>query len=381
MLKTPVPSIAPVRVGIVSTFPPTRCGIGRFSRSLVDSLSGADPSLDIGIVRIRTEHSPEPARSDVVLEIDPTNLLAVRSATRHLNTCDLCLVQHEFGIYGPDDGSSIIDLVEALDIPVVVVLHTVLDSPTARQRSIIETLGANGTLVVLCDYAAQILRERYTIPGGAIRVIRHGAQWSAQPPNHQPRTQLITWGLLGPGKGLERSIEAVALLRDIDPPIRYRIVGGTHPAVAHRHGHGYRLDLQELVADLQVGHMVDFVDRYVSDQELFDSVRRSDIVVVPYDNRDQVSSGVITEAVGVGRPVVATRFPYSEEMLGSGAGIVVDHSAAALADAIRRLVEDPMTYLAAARDATRLSAELSWPAVANQYARLIHRLAPTYATA
>ncbi|MFZ0625489.1 MAG: glycosyltransferase [Acidimicrobiia bacterium] len=381
MLRTPMNRMTPLRVGIVSTFPPTQCGIGRFARSLVDSLNEADSSLEIRIVRLNTEHSPHVARSDVVMDIDPENPIGIRAAARHLRGYDLCLIQHEFGIFGGDDGSSIIDLVESLDLPIVVVLHTVLANPSPRQKTIMETLAANASLVVTCNSAAQILRERYAIQGAPIRVIPHGAQWTAQPPNHQPRRQLITWGLLGPGKGLERSIEAVSHVRDLDPPISYRIVGRTHPAVASRHGYGYRHMLQEMVADLGVGDLVDFIDRYVSDQELCDLVRQSDLVVVPYDNHDQVSSGVITEALGLGRPVVSTRFPYSEELLASGAGMVVNHGADALARAVRRLLDDPIAYREAAREAARLSSELSWPNIALQYSRLIHRLAPAYATA
>ena len=48
-------------------------------------------------------------------------------------------------------------------------------------------------------------------------------------------------------------------------------------------------------------------------------------VVLPYDSTDQVTSGVLVDAIASGRPVVATAFPHAVELLASGAGIVVDH--------------------------------------------------------
>lgn len=372
---------APTRIGVVSTFPPTRCGIGRFASSFVSSIAAADPSVDIEVIRLQCDRGARVARGRVVMEVDPNSDVGIRAAIRHLNQCTVAVIQHEFGIFGGDDGSTVVDLVAGLQVPAVVVLHTVLSNPTPRQRGIVEELSRRAVVVVMCESAARILDRHYSVATSSVEVISHGAQWQAQPLNHQPRRELVTWGLLGPGKGIERSLQAVALLRDIDPPVRYRIIGRTHPTVAARHGFGYRRLLEDLAESLGINHLVEFVDRYVSDEELFDLVSRSDVVVVPYDNQDQVSSGVITEAMGIGRPVVATRFPYSEELLAPGPGLIVDHDPESLAAAIRTLVEDPVSYRAAAEAATRLSSRLSWSSVAERYLRLIRELAPAFATA
>ncbi|MFZ0013878.1 MAG: glycosyltransferase [Acidimicrobiia bacterium] len=315
------------------------------------------------------------------MEFDPTDLVGLQAAARHINRCDIVIIQHEFGIFGESDGVSILDLLESIDRPIIAVLHTVLPSPTRRQAAIIEAIAARATPIVLCESARDVLEANYAVAPGTAVVIPHGANWSAQPPNHQPRRELISWGLLGPGKGLERAIDAMGLLRGIDPPVRYRIVGRTHPAVVSRSGTGYRQSLEALVARRGLEDVVEFVDRYVDDTELFDMVRHADLVVVPYDNDDQVSSGVITEALGMGRPVVATRFPYAVELLGGGAGMVVNHDSDDLASAIRTLLEDPITYRRAARAAGEESKRLGWGPVARSYSRLIHELSPALATA
>lgn len=384
MLDTSQPSTrsgAFPRVGVVSTYPPARCGIARFSSSLVDAMELVDPQLEVDVIRLTCGVDDQVSHGPVVMEIDPDSAVGIRAARRHLESCDVAVLQHEFGIYGSADGASIVELVEGLSTPTVVVLHTVLPEPSPSQRSIIRALASESAIVALCESAEKLLVERYGIEPSAIDIIPHGAHWSPQPVNHQPRRRLITWGLLGPGKGLERAIEAVAMLGDIDPPVTYRIVGRTHPVVAARNGFEYRNSLEDRVRRLGLSRVVEFVDRYVEDHELFEMARQSDIVVVPYDNHDQISSGVITEAVGMGRPVVATRFPYSEEVLGSGAGLVVEHRADAIASAVRQLVDDPIAYRRAVRKTVEVSNSLSWDLVARRYSRLIHELAPTAATA
>lgn len=369
------------RVGVVSTYPPARCGIGRFSASLVDALGAVDPQLDIGVIRLASGADEPTSYAPVIMQYDPNSAVGVRAARRRLEACDVAVVQHEFGIFGGSDGESAVDLIERLTTPTIVVLHTVLPKPSSNQRSIIRDLAAQSTVVALCRSAERLLVERYGLHPSGIEVIPHGAHWSPQQVNHQPRRRLITWGLLGPGKGLERAIEAVAMLKDMDPPLNYRIVGRTHPVVAARHGFEYRQFLERRVQELGLTDVVDFVDRYVDDRELFEMARRSDVVVVPYDNSEQISSGVITEAVGMARPVVATRFPYSEEVLGSGAGVVVDHEPDAIASAVRDLIEDPIAYRRAVREATRISGQLDWGLVAREYSRLIRDLTPAAATA
>ncbi len=369
------------RVGMVTTFPPTRCGIARFSASLASALTRIAPDLNIDIVRLIDGRQPSVASNQIRMEIDPDGAMSSRAAARHLNQCDVVVFQHEYGIYGSNDGEAILDMVDLVERPIVVVLHTVVGNPNRNQRRVIESLGERSRLVVLSEAARTALAGRYDIPRSQVVVIPHGAHWPAQPPRPGPRHQLITWGLLGPGKGLERSIGAMPMLRDLEPRPRYRIVGRTHPAVLRAHGPVYRQRLQALVRELGVADMVEFVDRYVEDHELLQMVASSDIVVIPYDNHEQVSSGVLTEAVGAGRPVVATRFPHAVELVEPGAGIVVEHASAAIAAGVRRLLTVPEAYERAVSVAAETSAALAWEAAADRHARLIRSLIWRRATA
>jgi glycosyltransferase involved in cell wall biosynthesis len=127
--------------------------------------------------------------------------------------------------------------------------------------------------------------------------------------------------------------------------------------------------------------MVQFVDRYLADDELYEMVRRSHVVVIPYDNNDQVTSGVVTDAIAAGRPLIATRFPHAEELIEPGPGLVVDHNSTALADGVRTLVATPGLYDRAARSAAAKSDDLSWASGAVRYAEFVRSLIPGQLTA
>jgi glycosyltransferase involved in cell wall biosynthesis len=104
-------------------------------------------------------------------------------------------------------------------------------------------------------------------------------------------------------------------------------------------------------------------------------VQDATVVVLPYDSQDQVTSGVLVDALAAGRPVVATAFPHAVELLSSGAGTVVPHrDATALGAALRHVLTGPGVGASMAAEAARLAPAFGWPAVARQYAALADRL-------
>jgi glycosyltransferase involved in cell wall biosynthesis len=104
---------------------------------------------------------------------------------------------------------------------------------------------------------------------------------------------------------------------------------------------------------------------------LAELIGSSSVVVLPYDSPDQVTSGVLVDAVAAGRPVVATAFPHAVELLASGAGLVVPRrDPEALAAALRRVLTEPGLRDRMAAEARRLAPALAWPAVAVRYQAL-----------
>ncbi|MEH1026685.1 glycosyltransferase [Micromonospora profundi] len=368
--------------GFLSTHPPTRCGLATFNSALAAQLT-ADGTRG-GIVRV-TDHGDDPRPGPGVVHTWSTRTRAGwRDAAAALNSFDVAIVQHEYGIYPGADGEDVLPLLRRLTVPSIVVLHTVLRKPSARQKSLLEQIVATaGAVVTMTDTARDRLLVGYAVAASKVTVIPHGAaELAGVPVERRTRPHLLTWGLIGPGKGIEWSLRALARLQDLEPTPTYTVAGRTHPKVIEHHGETYRAGLHQLGAQLGVAHAVDYQDLYHDQETLGRLIRSADVVVLPYDSREQVTSGVLIEAVAAGVPVVATAFPHAVELLTGGPGLVVPHqNPAALALAIRRVLTEPGLAARLAGRVRPLAADLRWPAVAARYGTLAERLTEVRAPA
>jgi len=366
-----------LRVGFVGTYPPTRCGIATFTAALANAVRTMRPGCEVGIVASVEVDVPRLHATEVVARLVAGSPQSRAEAVAALDAFDAVVVQHEFGIFGGEDGSEVLDLLEKLQTPVIVVLHTVLRRPTRQQRRILERLGARAeSLVVPSEAARTRLLEQYDIRAGKVRTIPHGACLNlrdARPRRLGPVAPVVlSWGLLGPGKGYEFGVEAIAALADMDPAPRYVIVGQTHPKVRRREGEAYRESLRSLAHRLGIGARVEFDNGYHDMHSLLRRIREADVVLLPYRSRDQVVSGVLVEALASGKPVVATRFPHAEELLGEGSGLLVPHEdPVAIAAALRRLLSEPVLHARATSVARRQARSLGWESVGSRYLELI----------
>jgi glycosyltransferase involved in cell wall biosynthesis len=312
----------------------------------------------------------------VIGAFHPEDLAAVRAIGRRLSEYRVAVVQHEFEIYGRDDGIAVCDLLDQIAIPLVTVLHTVPSRPTRGQRAIIDCLTrASSAAVVLSRSAVETLEDTYHADASKVAVIPHGSHLP-QGPSMQPlRPIVLTWGLISRPKGIEKGIAAMDGLRDLRPCPSYRIVGRTHPKAFEREGERYRSELAELAMRLRLHDVVEFEPSYLDPPALVREVSAARVVLLPFAT-DQVTSGTLCEALAAGKPVVATRFAHAAELLRTGAGILVDHDdIEGMADALRALLTDSALYDRASREARRVAERISWPEVTRRYADLVGEVA------
>ena len=357
-------------IGILSTFPPTECGIATFSAALAAGLIAHGATVDV----VRCGDREDVEDPLVVESTGPGGPRGVRAAAEALNRVDVAIVQHEYGIYGGPDGDDVVGVLRALTVPSIVVAHTVVRRPTSHQRFVLEAVcQAADAVVVMTDHARRRLIDRFDVEADKVSVIPHGA---TTPPDdtgaveRRPgaRLRLLTWGLLGPGKGIEWAIDAMALLDDVHPRPSYLVAGTTHPKVLANEGEAYREMLLTRSWNNGACRSVSFDDSYRGLPALTEMIRAADLVVLPYDSDDQVTSGVLVDAVACGRPVVATAFPHATELLSGGAGVVVpQRDAKALADVVRSVVDHPELLADMATECRRLAPDMSWLAVTGRY--------------
>jgi glycosyltransferase involved in cell wall biosynthesis len=366
------------RFGFVGTFPPTQCGLATFTAALRGALLHS--TTDEGwVVRLVDESAPRPGE-EVVAQLIANDSASLHQAAAQLNQCDVVILQHEYGIYGGADGSEILHLLDEVRVPCVAVLHTVLTDPTPHQRQVLESVLAKADAVVaMTKTARERLAAGYAVDMTKVAIIAHGAPaletTMAEPAFRTGQFTVLTWGLLGPGKGIEWGIEAMAMLRDLAPMPRYMVAGQTHPKVLLHEGDAYRDRLREQVRQADLGSSITFDGHYRNTSSLASLVRSADVVLLPYDSTEQVTSGVLIEALAAGKPVVATQFPHAREVLAGGAGLLVPHcDPGAIATALRSMITrgDVMARITAAATAT--APQLLWPVIADQYRELTGRL-------
>jgi glycosyltransferase involved in cell wall biosynthesis len=370
--------------GLLSTYPPTACGLATFTSSLAAELGATAGRGSCRVVRAVDAAGDSPP--EVVVDLIAGSVASRRDAADALNDADVVIIQHEYGIFGGRDGDEVLAVLEALTVPVIVVLHTVPLDPSVHQREVLEAVvDAADAIITMSHTARQRLGTGYKVDMTKVTVIPHGAH--VAPRFHAAsgdvdRPTILTWGLIGPGKGIEWGIEALSLLRDLHPRPRYLIVGKTHQKVLEAHGEAYRTSLQSRVQRLRLSADVEFDATYLDVPALQRIVREATLVLLPYDSADQVTSGVLIEAVAAGKPVISTQFPHAVELLGGGVGLLVPHrDPAAMAAAVRRVVTDASLRETMAAGAERLAPGLAWAAVAHSYRALAEGLVAARATA
>lgn len=369
-----------MRTAFVSTYPPRRCGIATFTSDLAAAMGGGEiavlhPGDDPAFYPSEVEHR---IRKEV-----PSDYL--RTA-RSLSDCaDVVSIQHEYGIWGGEDGQHVVDFVRALRVPAVATLHTVLRDPSPRQRAILlELIRLAEATVVMSDSAADLLRASYGVHRARVHVIPHGVPDlplvgadSVKPRlNVGNRKVILSFGLLGPGKGLELAIEALPAVAATHPSVLYVIVGATHPALVEREGEAYRTSLVDRVRRLGLDGHVRFVDRFVGKAELSQWLEAADVFVTPYPNLGQIVSGTLSYAMAAGRTVVSTPYAYAAELLAGGRGVLVGPASVSdLAEAVTRLLGDDALRREIGRRAYDYSRGMVWSAVGGRYRDLFAHVA------
>jgi glycosyltransferase involved in cell wall biosynthesis len=353
--------------------------LATFTASLVDAIAhNRNSRVGLGVVDVGNGPTGS-TMPDIAFHHRTGDVSSLRRATQILNSYDTVSIQHEFGIFGGADGEEVVELISRLTVPTAVTFHTVLDRPTDNQRAIIRSLAKHADrMVVMSETAAQRLILRYDVDGDRIEVIPHGADALFAGPSlvTGDRPLVLTWGLIGPGKGLETVVEAFATLVDLDPRPRYLIAGATHPNVLAHAGEAYRDALVSLVSRHGLEELVEFDDRYLDRKNLARMVRSADLVVLPYASLEQVTSGVLVEAIAAGKPVIATQFPHAIELLSGGAGITVPHDdPGALSEALRRVLTDRRLTSQMGRDAQRLADGWYWPTIGRRFATMMSKMA------
>ena len=381
----PKRAVQPARIAFVSTFPPQQCGLATYCADMRRAVEAAAP-LHHPVVPV-AEEGAEVARGALttIVKGDRESYRAA-GAVLSASGVDAVVIQHEFGIFGGAAGEYVLSLMDAIDQPIVSVLHTILPDPSDDQRRVLEgVIKRSDKLITMARKGREILAETYGVSGDAVAVIPHGYPEREAPEDrdalrrrlgYEGRHVLLTFGLLGPSKGLETAIDAMPDIVRADPTALYVVAGATHPGIIAREGEAYREGLARRAAELGVADHVTFLDAYLDTPALLDQLQAADVYVTPYLSERQITSGTLSFAFGMGLPIVSTPYWHAAELLEGGLGRLVPFKdSGAIARAVSELFTDEAGRAALRGRVLDAAAGTSWPEAGARIEALCTRVA------
>ncbi|WP_276875303.1 glycosyltransferase family 4 protein [Chryseobacterium joostei] len=372
------------RVALIGNYPPRKCGISTFMYDLNMGLK--DNGVETSIVAMNDGFHKYDYPNEVILEIEQNDLASYVNAANflNLNSFDAVILQHEFGIFGGQDGRHILQLLKRLRMPIITTLHTILDAPTDGQRDVIlELARLSKKIVSISQKGIEILSEIYQIPSSLCEHIHHGVHQFESHDLSGLRSKLgltdkrvlMTFGLLSKNKSIEVVIRALPQIVKKFPDVLYVVLGATHPHVVKHEGEEYRHSLMRLVNKLGLQRHVIFIDRYVSNQELFEFLEICDIYIIPYSGEKQISSGTLIYAMNAGKPIVSTPFWYAKEMLAEERGLLFDFGdSKQMALKVISLLGNEEERTAISENAKAMAEDCWWPNIGRHYQLLVDEL-------
>ncbi len=380
----------PMRAAFITTYPPRQCGIATFTSDLFNSMKqmygenqiiGKHHDEYLQIIAMNDTSEGYDYGKDVCFSVREKHRDDYRRVADYINLSpiDVVSLQHEFGIYGGEEGSYILYLMGKLKKPVITTLHTIVREPTpVMEKTLKQVCELSSKVVVISPRGEKMLREIYGIPKEKITMIHHGthdvpfldSSFYKEQFKAVGRQILLTFGLVDDNKGLEYAINALPAVVEKFPNLLYIILGATHPALKKLYGEKYRHSLEKLVKEKGLSNNVTFHNHFVSLEQLIQFLVAADIYITPYKGKDRVSSGTLAYALASGKAIISTPYNYAEDLLADERGILVPfEDSAAISKELLRLLEDDNLRNRIRKNAYQYGRQMIWREVANNYAR------------
>ena len=378
-----------MKIAYIATYPPRECGIGTFTNNLFKSMLEENKGKKDGnegyIVALNdndlTYKYPEEVKITIRQDYQEDYLEAVKYI--NLSGADLCILEHEFGIFGGQSGVYILPLLHRLEIPIIVTLHTILKTPSYIEKAILKEICKMASkIVVMSHKAVEFLTSIYDVPKAKIALIEHGVpdihfspEKSKKEFKLENKKVLLTFGFIGRSKGIETVIKALPEVVKKYPELTYIVLGKTHPNVLRHSGEEYRISLLRLVKNLQLENHVIFLNEFIDEQDLFKYLYACDIYITPYLNEAQITSGTLSYAVGVGAAVLSTPYWHAAELLANERGRLFNfNDSDDLAKTLTELLDNPEELKKLKINAGEYGQKITWPKTGEKYVMLAEKI-------
>lgn len=376
------------QVWMLTSYPPRECGIATFSADLKNALEakfGASIQLKIAAIDNGIARDRYPREVSFIFRSDePESFEELASIINSNKKARALVIQHEFGLFQQNRQTEFLNMLNSIDKPVMLVMHTVLPAPPEwMKENVAAMVDAADKVVVMTKHSAGLLQRCYNIPASKISVIPHGTHLPPEASKEtlkekyglNGRTVLSTFGLISRNKSIETSIKALPPIVKKYPEVIFLVLGRTHPCVVKEEGESYREELLQLVKQYNLEPNIKFINRYLSLEEMLEYLQATDIYLFTSKDPVQAVSGTFSYALSTGCAIVSTPIPHAKELLETGCGLLFDfEDPGSLSKQILYYLQHPAFRKKAGAMALETIAPTSWENVANQYQALVKDL-------
>ena len=319
-----------MKLAFVSSYPPSHCGIGEYTRMLVASLKSLNPGIEAYYVFSDISAKKEPWLDDHYGAIVyPTfvrgsgrGLERIVDMLSEIGGVDVLHIQHDYSLYGYDD--TVLRVAEkardeGLAGKIVVTMHTVHhpysdEKPAVRFQQKLNTCDA----VIVHSHLQEFELRNQGVSPLRIERIPHGTLLN--PYLGYPRMKLVeslgldgerlrgpvivVSGFLKWDKGLDVLLEALRILKPSRREMTVVVAGEIWDKRVLEYLDGLR----------EVANLV-FWEKYLDSDEILQLNALADIILLPYKSVKFYSvSGMLHLSMGSLKPILGTRVPKLVEL-------------------------------------------------------------------
>ncbi len=372
----------------ITSYPPRECGIATYSQDLIGALNNKfSKSLSIKVCALETGETSYLYPAEVKYTLNTSTIASFEKLARDINNDEAVktvLIQHEFGFYHEQE-QAFLQFIYTLSKPVAIVFHTVLPNPDEQLKEKVKSIAAVCQFIVVMTHTSEnILTAEYGVPQEKILVIAHGTHLVSHPSKKalklkyglKDRSVLTTFGLLGSGKSIETTLEALPAIIKAKPDVMFLVIGKTHPEVVKNEGEKYREMLEQKVKEYSLQDNVRFINSYLPLPELLEYLQLTDIYLFTTNDPNQAVSGTFVYAMSCGCPIISTPIPHAKEVLTKDTGIIFDfRDSKQLAQAVTKLLKKDKLRRSISTNTLQKIVFTAWENSAVAHAMLFERLA------